>query len=105
MWFAREGDRLALIVEVGPWPDQRRKTLIGALRAAAPSRGRVNTGITDTYSRIWSARAKLAEDGGSDDMLRQMGDLLLRLRDAIPAFAGIILGVTGPDERTAVVPD
>ena len=90
MWFAREGDRLALIVEVGPWPDERRKQLIEALREVAPLSGRVKTGITPTYSRIWSARAKLNEDTGSDDILRQMSDLLVRLRDAIPAFAEVI---------------
>lgn len=90
MWFAREANKLALIVEVGPWPDERRKRLIEELREAAPAAGRVKTTITPTYSRIWSSRVKLNEDAGSDAILGQMGELLSRLDDAIPLFSEII---------------
>lgn len=90
MWFAREPGKLALVVEVGPWPDERRKRLVDALREAAPAQGRVNTSITPTYSRIWSARMELNEEAGSDDILRLMGQLLQRLDASVPAFADVI---------------
>lgn len=94
MWFAREGRKLALVVEVGPWPDERRAGLVESLRKAAPANGRVKgmrgNHIKPKFSRIWTSRVNLSEDAGSDEISGRMDELLERLGDGIPAFADII---------------
>jgi hypothetical protein len=92
MWFAYDGDKLALVVEVGPWPSPSRQKIVVELKAEVPAKGRVTTKkLTPVYSRIWTAKAGFTNgEPGIDEIREKMESLYGSLKESIPRLAAII---------------
>ncbi|MBQ5946242.1 PD-(D/E)XK nuclease family protein [Massilia sp. ST3] len=91
MWFALDGAKLALIVEVGPWADAGRQEAVLGLKNIMPPKGRVNRKLSETYSRIWSYRMNFSsDDPGTDEIIEKMKALYERIEGETESISGFI---------------